>query len=167
MIKYLFTPLLLLVVTIASAQNFPDTAGMSPIKTMSYTQYKAYIDGIDQTNMAAVASLNHYAEPEKTLTWKKELGLTPAQVTNITTVNVALEHKMKEMGDFIVKNERALDELFRTKKVTDGNLIFYTNRFGLYQGEMRNAILQAAVKVQAILTPDQRKKYQQLQKVNR
>jgi hypothetical protein len=165
--RYLLTVCLFFITTLAWAQAFTDTSGMSPVKTMSYTQYKAYIDGVDQTNMAAAATLNHYAEPQKTLGWKKELALSPSQIADVTAANIALERKMKEMGDFIVKNERAIDELFRTKKVTDGTLIFYTNRFGLYQGEMRNAVLQAAVKVQALLTPAQRKKYLELQKVNR
>jgi hypothetical protein len=147
-----------------AAGTKPDTAGMSPLKTMSYAQYKAYIDGVDQTNMAAVAELNHYPDPQKTLNWKKELALSATQITDVAAVNTELVRKMKEMGDMIVKNERAMDDLFRTKRVSDGNLIFFTNRFGLYQGEMKNAILQAYIKVQAILTVDQRKKYQQLLK---
>jgi Spy/CpxP family protein refolding chaperone len=167
MMRYLLSIPLFFITTIVLAQTSTDTTGMSPLKTMSYAQYKAYIDGVDQFNMGSVANLNHYAEPQKALNWKKELDLTAIQITNITAINTALERKMKEMGDFIVKNERALDEIFRTKKVSDGTLIFYTNRYGLYQGEMRNAVLQAAVKVQAILTPVQRKSYEQLQKLNR
>lgn len=65
----------------------------------------------------------------------------------------------------MIKNEKALDALFKSKKLDDGTLIFYTNRYGLYQGELRNAILQAYVKVQAILDATQRKKYEQLQKI--
>ncbi|MEO6524818.1 MAG: Spy/CpxP family protein refolding chaperone, partial [Mucilaginibacter sp.] len=166
MMRYLLSIPLFFITTVVLAQSGADTTGMSPLKTMSYVQYKAYIDGIDQFNLAGVASLNHYAEPQKALNWKRELDLSVVQVTDITSINSTLVRKMKEMGDFIVKNERALDEMFRTKKVTDGTLIFYTNRYGLYQGEMRNAVLQAAVKVQAILTPAQRKKYEQLQKLN-
>jgi len=167
MMRYLLSIPLFFIANITLAQNSTDTTGMSPLKTLTYMQYKAYIDGVDQFNMALVANLNHYAEPQKALNWKKELDLSTVQVSDITAINTTLVRKMKEMGDFIVKNERALDEMFRTKKVTDGTLIFYTNRYGLYQGEMRNAVLQAAVKVQAILTPLQRKKYEQLQKLNR
>ncbi len=67
------------------------------------------------------------------------------------------------MGRFIIKNERALDSLFRLKRLDDGTLIFYTNRYGLYQGELRNAILQAYIKIGTILTADQVKKYHKLQ----
>lgn len=162
MLKYLLATFLPFFSTVVLAQANTDTTSMSPLKTMSYSQYKAYIDGVDQTHMSAVAELNHYPDPQKVLDNKKELGLTAAQATDVKAINTELIRKMKEMGEMIVKNERVMDDLFRTKTVTDGNLIFYTNRFGLYQGEMKNAILQAYVKVQNILTPEQRKKYQQL-----
>lgn len=141
------------------------TVNISPLKSMSFTQYRAFVNGEDQSNMAAVADVNHYPDPQKTITWKKELVLTNAQLTQINTINTELVRKMKEMGQNIIKNEKTLEELFRTKKVIDGTLIFYTNRFGLYQGEQKNAVLQAYVKVYAILTPVQRKKYEQLQKI--
>ena len=166
MAKYLLIAFLSLFTTAVLAQTAADTTGMSPLKTMSYAQYKAYIDGVDQTNMAAVAELNYYPDPQKTLNWKKELALSVSQIIDVTAVNTELMRKMKEMGDMILKNERAMDDLFRTKRASDGNLIFFTNRYGLYQGEMKNAILQAYVKVQAILTVDQRKKYQQLHKAD-
>ncbi|RKR80302.1 hypothetical protein BDD43_0399 [Mucilaginibacter gracilis] len=149
------------------AQTSADSGKVSPLKTISYTQFKAYIDGVDLSNMAAVAELNGYPDPQKTLNLKKELMLNAGQVKEVTTINNELKRKMKEMGEYILKNEHALDELFRTKKVDDGSLIFYTNRFGLYQGEMRNAILQAYIKVLAVLSTGQQSKYQQLQKIER
>lgn len=165
--KYFFTICLLLFTTIALAQTNTDTVGMSPIKTMSYKQYKAYIDGVDLSNMAAVAELNHYPDPQKTVNWKKELALSPAQISNVSAINTELQRKTKEMGALIIKNETTLDNLFRSKKIDDGSLIFYGQRTDLFKGELRNAILQAYVKVEAILTPAQHKKYQQLQKVDR
>jgi hypothetical protein len=59
------------------------------------------------------------------------------------------------MGGFIVTNETKLDNMFRTRKINESELIFYTNRYGLYQGELRNAILQAALKTQQLLSPPQ------------
>jgi hypothetical protein len=162
--RYLFATFLLLATGNAFAQYNSDSTGMSPLKTMTYTQYKAYIDGVDINNMGLVAQINHYPEPQKVIGLKKELDLTGGQLSQITAINIELQRKMKEMGDFIIKNERALDALFKTNRIDDGTLIFYTNRYGLYQGEMRNAVLQASVKVQGILTPVQRKKYQQLVK---
>ncbi len=137
---------------------------MSPLKSMDYTQYKAYVDGVDINNMALVAELNHYPSPERVMGWTKELGLTIEQTQKVIGINTALKSKLKEMGAAIIKNEQTLDFLFRTKKMDDGTLIFYTNRYGLYQGEMRNAILQAYFKVRGSLSPLQIKKYETLQK---
>lgn len=131
---------------------------------MSYKQYKAYLDGDDIVQMDGVAELNHYPSPEGALALKTQLALTADQLTKITAINTELVRKKKEMGRFIIKNERALDSLFRIKQIDDGTLIFYTNRAGAYQGELRNAILQTYLKVNAILTPEQVKKYQQIAK---
>lgn len=167
MTKYFLTACLFLSTTAGLAQTTTDTAksaGISPLKALSYEQYKAYTDGVDINGMALVALANHYPDPQKTLLLKKELGLTPIQVTQIGNISAELQRKTKEMGAFMIKNEKALDDLFKSKKINDGTLIFYTNRYGLYQGELRNAVLQAYVKVRSILDAAQCKKYEQLQK---
>jgi hypothetical protein len=167
MIKHVLTAFLFFLATKGLAQSNVDTiqhTDMSPLKAMSYEQYKAYTDGVDINGMALVAEVNHYPEPQKVMDLKRELGLTTVQASAIDKINIELHRKMKEMGGMIIKNEKALDDLFRTKKVNDGTLIFYANRYGLYQGELRNSILQACVKVQDILNPEQCKKYNQLLK---
>ncbi|EHQ26263.1 Spy/CpxP family protein refolding chaperone [Mucilaginibacter paludis] len=168
MTKYLLSAFLFFNAAAGLAQATADTAkniGKSPLKALTDEQYKAYTDGVDINGLALVAQANHYPDPGKTLLLKKNLGLSAAQVTQISNINTELQRKMKEMGAFMIKNEKALDALFKSKKLDDGTLIFYTNRYGLYQGELRNAILQAYVKVQAILDATQRKKYEQLQKI--
>ena len=47
-----------------------------------------------------------------------------------------------------------------------GKIIFYTNRHGLYQGELKNAILQACFATEKQLTPQQIKRFEALQKPN-
>lgn len=158
--------LLMLNTICAHAQTVADTSKerMSPLKTMPYEQYKAYINGEDMNNLAAVAELNHFPSSQKVLELKKELGLTASQLAAVTAINTELKRKMKEMGEIIIKNETTIDKLFRTKQLDDGTLIFYINRYGLYQGELRNAILQTYIKTAALLTPAQQKRYVQLQK---
>jgi uncharacterized protein YeaC (DUF1315 family) len=136
----------------------------SPVKTLSYKQYKAYTDGVDINHLALAAELNHYPEPEKVLTWKKELGLTPVQLTEVKNINTEIHRKMKEMGGMIIKNEKAIDEIFRSRKLTDGDVIFFVNRYGLYEGELRIAILLTYLKMNDILTSEQKEKYQKLLK---
>lgn len=153
----------LLFTTVCLAQKPVDSVS-SPLKAMSYEQYKAYTNGVDINKLDAVAELNHYPSPQKALSFKKELGLNADQVAELTAMNTELKRKMKEMGAFIIKNETTLDNLFRTRQLTDGSLIFYANRYGLYIGELRNAMLQTYLKTQNILTAEQLKKYGQLHK---
>ena len=163
--RYLLTFCVLFFTLSTQAQKFADTTtiGMSPLKTMTYEQYKAYVDGDDHSDMATVAKVNHYPDPEKVLLLKKELTLNADQTSKIITINVELKRKMREMGAFIIKNETTLDNLFQSKKIDDGSLIFYGQRTDLYKGELRNAVLQAYVKVRAILSAGQIKKYNDLQ----
>jgi hypothetical protein len=70
------------------------------------------------------------------------------------------------MGNFIITNETKLEALFRAKKINESTLIFYTNRYGLYQGELRNAILNAAVNTNNLLSPQQVNKLQALKNHN-
>lgn len=164
MVRFYFTVVCLLVLSNSSFGQTATDSLASPVKTLSYKQYNAYLNGDDNDNMALVAELNYYPSPQVAIELKKELGLTPDELLKITDINTELTRKKKEMGRFIIKNERVLDSLFRIKQVNDGNLVFFGQRTDLYRGELRNAVLQAYLKVSAILTTGQLKKYQQLHK---
>jgi hypothetical protein len=143
----------------AKAQTLADsTLKPSTAKTLSDVEYNALLKGDDIYNLALVADINKYPSAEKALKFKKQLDLSPTQVTSLTSINTGLQRKKKEMGNFIIINETRLDALFRVKKINESDLIFYTNRYGLYQGELRNAILNAAVKTYSLLSPQQVKK---------
>lgn len=139
----------------ANAQTPDSTLKPSPVKTLSDIQYNALIKGDDLYNMNAVADLNKYPTAEQALKYKKEIDLSPQQVAALTAINTELKRKEIEMGNFIVTNETKLDALFKTHKINESDLIFYTNRYGLYQGELRNAILKAAVAANNLLSPQQ------------
>jgi hypothetical protein len=165
MIKPLFFATVLLVTVQAKAQSV-DTAKKSPVRTLTYQQYNAYIKGEAGSDMAMVAEMNHYPMPDKVLKLKKELDLSPIQIKNIETVNNYMHRRRLQIGGSVISTERALDSLFRTNKVDDGKIIFYTNRYGLYQGELKNAILQACFAAEKQLTPQQIKRFEALQKPN-
>lgn len=141
---------------IARAQSLPDSIlRPSTVKTLSDVQYNALLKGDDVYNFALVAEINKYPSADKALKFKKQLDLSPTQVTSLTNINTGLQRKKLEMGNFIITNETRLDALFRAKKINESDLIFYTNRYGLYQGELRNAILNAAIKTYNLLSPQQ------------
>jgi len=135
----------------------------SPVKTLTYAQYDALIKGEDLYDMALPATLNHYPMPDDVIKYKKGLDLSPSQISKITAIGKELHRKRVEMGSIIIRNENMLDSLFRTHNIDDGTLIFYANRYGLYQGEIRNAILQACYATEKLLSPAQVKKLEALE----
>ncbi|TSD63281.1 hypothetical protein FFF34_016915 [Inquilinus sp. KBS0705] len=148
--------ILFLIISFKLSAQTPDSLlKPSPVKTLSSKEYTALINGDDLNNFGLVAELNNYPSADKALKYKKELDLSPTQAVSLKKINDALQFKKKEMGAVIVRNEKVIDSLFRTNKLNDGVIIFYTNRYGIYQGELRNAILQAAFKTQQLLSPQQ------------
>ena len=135
----------------------------SPIKTIDDKKYNGYLNGDDMDDMSLAGEMNHYPLPDKALKYKAQLQLNPGQIAKLKDIVANLNRKKKEMGGNIINNEKTLDSLFRTHEVDEGNLIFYTNRYGLYQGELRNAILQACLKTRDILSEVQIKKLESLE----
>jgi hypothetical protein len=136
----------------------------STVKTISDLRYNAYLKGDDLDDMALAGDLNHYPSPDKALKYKKQLDLSPIQVNQLTNLSTELHRKKVEMGTNIIRNEKMLDSLFHTRYIDEGSLIFYTNRSGLYYGEMKGAILMACYKAEKLLTPAQIKKLEALEK---
>jgi hypothetical protein len=158
---FLFIPIFFIT---AKAQSPDDSVKHSPVRTLSYPEYEAYLKGEAADDMAKVAEINHYPLPDQVLKWRNELDLSPVQRTKITEINVYMHRRRLQTGGSIISNERTLDSLFRTGKIDDGTLIFYANRFGLYQGELRNAILQACFATAKLLSPQQITRLESLQK---
>jgi hypothetical protein len=154
---------LLLFFSVVKAQT-DSAAKHSQLKTLSDIQYNALINGDDIYGMSLAAELNHCPSPEKVIKFKKQLDLSPIQVNKLMAINKELRRKKLEMGLIIIHNERTLDSIFRYHRLDNGSLIFYANRYGLYQGELRNTILQSCLAAWNLLTPQQIKKYQALEK---
>lgn len=165
MLKLLFAVILITFISLSANAQTPDsTLKPSPVKTLSDVQYNALIKGEDFYNMSLVADVNKYPSAEQALKYKKELDLSPSQVTALTGITTELKRKKIEMGNFMVTNETKLDALFRAKKISESDLIYYTNRYGLYMGELRNAILKTYVAAYNLLSPEQIAKLNKLKK---
>lgn len=133
-----------------------------PVKEAFLQKFEAYQTSKNRQSLLDVADQNRYPSPQKVLAWQKELQLDNRQKIAITLISNELKRKVNEMNNFLITNERTMDSLFRYHKINNGTLIFYTNRYGLYQGELRNALLQACVKTEMILNSTQIKKYELL-----
>jgi hypothetical protein len=165
--KLLLVVIVILFYSNTKAQTTADsTIKHSPLKTLSDVQYNALIRGEDISGMSLAAELNHYPLPEKVLKYKREVDLSPIQVSKISAIAKELLRKKLEMGLIIINNERTLDSIFRYHRLDNGSLIFYANRYGLYQGELRNAILQACLATRGLLSEQQIKRFEALHKAN-
>jgi hypothetical protein len=147
-----------------SAQSKTDSTAKSPVRTLSRQQFDAYLKGEAANEMAAVGELNHYPMPDKVLKLSNQLDLSAVQIKKITEINTLMHRRRLQIGGSVISNEKTLDSLFKYKKVSDGNLIFYANRHGLYQGELKNAILQACLATEKLLSAQQIAKFESLQK---
>jgi hypothetical protein len=165
MLKTLFFSSILMCNAVVKAQTRTDTTtAKSPVRTLTRQQYDAYLKGDAANDMAAAGELNHYPMPDKVLKLSNQLDLSAVQIKKITEINTLMHRRRLQIGGSIISNEKTLDSLFRHKKVSDGSLIFYTNRHGLYQGELKNAILQACLATEKLLSPQQIAKLEALQK---
>lgn len=138
----------------------------SPVRTLTDKQYNDYLKGTGMENMFKVGVMNHYPLPEDALKYKKELDLSPSEIKQLNDVVKFLQLKKLEVGGSVIRNERTLDSLFRTHKIDEGMIIFYGNRYGLYEGEYRTVFLQACFRTQNILTAQQIRRLEALQKHN-
>lgn len=168
MLKILFSVTSILLISSAvKAQSSADSVVKhSPVRTLTYQQYEAYLKGEASTDMAQVAEMNHYPMPDKVLRYRVQLDLSPIQIKKIGEINTYMHRRRLQTGGSIVSNERTLDSLFRYNKLDDGSLTFYANRYGLYQGELRNAILQACLATKKLLSPQQITQLESLHKAN-
>ncbi|MES2428602.1 MAG: hypothetical protein V4560_16590 [Bacteroidota bacterium] len=165
MVKAVLTFLLILSSVSIYAQSSADTAGKrSPVRTFTYQQYQAYKKGEAGEDLAMVAEMNHYPLPDKVLKCRNELDLSPIQIKKITEASAYLRKRRLQIGGSIIDTERVLDSMFRYHKTLDGDVIFFTNRYGLYQGELKNALLQACMSTQKLLSQQQLNKFESLQK---
>ena len=164
MYKALLSSLFILfTVTFAKAQN-DSTTTPSTIKTLTLKQYADYKKGPSLVNMALPATMNRYPMPDDVLALKKELRLTAEQLKKITEISKYLQLKKTEIGQSVLRNEKKLDDMFGTKKVDEGSITFYANRYGLYEGEYRTSVLLACYNTYNVLTPQQTTRFWQLKK---
>lgn len=133
----------------------------SPLKSLTDEEYSGFKFGLDM-GMGRVAELNNYPAPGEVMKMGQKLGLSATQKSQLNKILDAWRFKTREMGGFILAQETKLNSLFAAGKATDGAVIYYTNKIGLYLGELRNAHLQAHLKTRNTLTREQIRKYYQI-----
>jgi Spy/CpxP family protein refolding chaperone len=157
----------LLFITPSLAQHKHDPQSHAPyaglekreIKALSDEQIKDLKSGKGMT-LALAAELNGYPGPAHVLELADKLNLTSKQQTQ--DLFKAMSKETKALGAQLIKEEKALDLLFKNKKVNPQNLKEATLQIGQTQAKLREAHLRYHLSTVEILTPEQIKSYNKL-----
>ncbi|HVV53886.1 MAG TPA: hypothetical protein VHC47_01090 [Mucilaginibacter sp.] len=136
----------------------------SPVKALSDYEYNKILKGEDFDHMGLSAEMNHYPMPDSALKYRVQIGLNPGQIAKLKSIQAYMHKVRLEVGGDIIRNEKMLDSIFRDHQAVDGTIIFYSNRYGAYLGELRNAALQACYKTEEVLSDAQIRKLESLEK---
>ena len=163
--KTLFTSIAILISLSVSAQhnmmNHSATESKSNIKSMTDTEIDGYKNG-NGMGQAKAAELNSYPGPMHVLDYKKELGLTTAQIEKITVIYNAMKKDASVFGSQLIDAEAALNAAFQGKKISSSELERLTTQIGVLLGKLRFTHLNAHIKTTNELNQYQIEKYNEL-----
>jgi hypothetical protein len=149
----------------AEAHMAPVCSGerKAEISSLSPDDVKGHLAGHGM-GLARAAEMNGYPGPLHVLELAKELSLSPPQKKLTEELVAATKAKAIDAGRALVEAERALDELFCTRKATQENVADAVARIGQRQAEVRRVHLAAHIRQVEILSPPQVLRYYELRK---
>ena len=131
------------------------------IKALSDDDIAALRKG-EGMGMARAAELNGYPGPKHVLDFAGQLGLTDTQCRDVQAIFDRMSAAAKPLGDELIAQEQALDQLFAKGDITPDQLTAATAAIAELQGRLRAVHLSAHLETRALLNPDQIARYQQL-----
>ena len=131
------------------------------IKALSDEQIKDLKSGKGMT-LALAAELNGYPGPAHVLELADKINLTSKQKQQTQDLFKAMSKETKALGTQLIKEEKALDLLFKNKKVNPQNLKEATLQIGQAQAKLREAHLRYHLLTVEILNPEQINSYNKL-----
>jgi hypothetical protein len=131
------------------------------VKALSDEDVAALRNG-EGMGMAKAAELNGYPGPAHVLDLATQLGLTPDQLQQVTTIFERMNAAAKALGGELIAHEEELDQLFATGEITPDSLRIEAAAIGELSGRLRSVHLAAHLETRALLHPDQIALYQRL-----
>jgi len=131
------------------------------IKALSPDEVKGYMTG-QGMGLAKAAELNGYPGPLHVLELAAELKLSDEQKQQTEEIRQVMLQEAKRLGPLIVENEKELDALFASGKITEVKLRTLVEEIARLQGELKTVHLQAHLDLKSILSEEQVKRYNQL-----
>ena len=131
------------------------------IKALSEEDVAALLNG-GGIGTAKAAELNGYPGPIHVLALAKELKLSDEQRQQVQAIFKDMHEGAVALGTKIVERERALDQQFAKREVTNGDVAAETAKIGALRGQLRSVHLEAHVATRPLLNAEQLARYQQL-----
>ncbi|MDX1419389.1 MAG: Spy/CpxP family protein refolding chaperone [Rubricoccaceae bacterium] len=112
--------------------------------------------------LAKPAELHSYPGPLHVLELADSLGLSDEQRAAAEAIRAAMLAEARDLGDRIVANERALDDVFAQGRADAALVDAITEESGLLRGRLRAAHLRAHLAMRDVLTEAQVAAYDRL-----
>jgi hypothetical protein len=147
----------------AAGQSPPPYAGMETraIKALSPEQIADLKAGRGM-GLALAAELNGYPGPRHTLDLADQLGLSDGQRARVQQLFNEMSAEAAPLGERLVAQETALDQLFAERTVEHDTLAIATAAIGETQGELRRVHLKYHLLTRPLLTASQVHRYAEL-----
>ena len=147
----------------AGAQSHQPYAGFEQrsIKSLSDQQI-ADLNAGRGMGLALAAELNGYPGPSHAIELADRLGLSADQVARLKELFERMKAETIPIGTTLISQERALNEDFARRTVTQASLETSVQRIGATEASLRAAHLKYHLATAAVLTPDQVKHYNEL-----
>lgn len=128
------------------------------IKALSGDEVKGYLAGAGM-GFARAAELNHYPGPMHALELAEQLKLTGEQRAALESLMKRHKSQASELGAAVVSLERRLDSLFASRHATANEVEQTVTKIGEAQARYRTSHLVTHLSTTALLTPEQRARY--------
>jgi Spy/CpxP family protein refolding chaperone len=139
--------------------------GQREIKALSAEEIEGYLSGSGM-GLAKAAELNHYPGPRHVLDLAEALQLSDEQRQQTQGIFAAMRTEAVRLGTQLVARERQLDTLFAAGTISEAQVEQFVTEIGTIHGQLRAVHLRAHLAQRAILTPDQRRRYDALRGYN-
>jgi hypothetical protein len=133
----------------------------SSVRGLSLQEVDDLLNGLGH-GYARMAELNGYPGPVHVLQLKRELGLTPDQITGVESVFQRMQANETRLGKEIVDRERQISDRFAHRTITTAELHTRVENVAKLYGELRTVHLRAHLAITPLLSAGQIAKYNQL-----
>jgi len=139
----------------------PIPAPPSPLRGLSAAEVEALKAG-DGAGAARAAELNGYPGPKHVIELADSLALSPEQRAGVEASRARMLATARPLGAEIIAGEAGLEAAFREGAMGAEELGRRVRALAELRGRLRLAHLEAHLETAALLTPEQRQRYQHL-----